>query len=139
MIADGKTVTIDYTLTVDGQILDSSSGKEPLEYTHGQGMLIPGFERELAGMASGETKKITVAPADGYGEITQEAFREVPRSHFPPDIIPEIGLRLSMQTPEGQQVPVAISAVKDEHVVLDFNHPLAGKELNFEVTVISVD
>jgi FKBP-type peptidyl-prolyl cis-trans isomerase 2 len=139
MIADGTKVKIDYTLTVDGEIVDTSKGKQPLEYTHGQDMLISGLEKELAGMKAEETKHVTVAPAEGYGEVSQEAFREVPRAEFPANITPEAGQQLSMQTPEGQQIPVTILEVKEDTVTLDFNHPLAGKELKFDVTVISVE
>jgi peptidylprolyl isomerase len=139
MIADGKKVKIDYTLTVDGEVVDSSQGKEPLEYTQGQGMLISGLEKELEGMQAGDEKKVTVAPAEGYGEVSQDAFREIPVSQFPQNITPEAGQRLSMQTPQGQQIPVTVAEVKDDVIVLNFNHPLAGKELTFDVKVVSVD
>jgi FKBP-type peptidyl-prolyl cis-trans isomerase 2 len=139
MIEKGKKVQIDYTLTVEGDVVDTSKGKQPLEYTHGEGMLIPGLENELVGMKPGEAKEVTVAAQDGYGEVVKDAFREVPRSQFPAEITPEEGLRLSMQSPEGQQIPVTIAEVKDDAIVLDFNHPLAGKELHFDVSVVDVD
>lgn len=139
MIEKGKKVQIDYTLTVDGNVVDTSKGKQPLEYTHGQGMLIPGLETELVGMKAGETKEVVVAAEKGYGEVVKDAFREVPRAQFPANITPEEGLRLSMQSPEGQQIPVTIAEVKEDAIVLDFNHPLAGKELHFDVSVVDVE
>lgn len=139
MIADGKKVKIDYTLTVEGKIVDTSKGRQPLEYTQGQGMLIPGLEKELEGMKSGEAKQVTVAPADAYGEVSKDAFKEIPRSEFPSDLTPQAGQKLGMQTPQGQQIPVTVFEVTDDKIILDFNHPLAGKELNFDVTVVSVE
>jgi len=139
MIAKGKKIKINYTLTVDGEVVDSSEGKEPLEYTQGEGMLIQGLEKELEGMKAGDAKNVTVAPTEGYGEVSKDALREIPRSQFPPNIDPEVGQRLSMQAPQGQQIPVTVAEIKDDVIILDFNHPLAGKELTFDVTVISVN
>jgi len=139
MIADGKNVKIDYTLTVDGAVVDTSKGKDPLAYTHGQGMLIKGLEVELSGMKTGDAKQVTIAPADGYGDHTPEAIQEVPLSQFPENMKPEVGMQLGIQTESGEQMPVRIAEIKKETAILDLNHPLAGKELNFDVKIVSVD
>ncbi len=134
----GRVVAMDYTLHVDGKQVDSSEGREPLEYLHGAGNIIPGLERELAGMEIGDSKKVVVAPADGYGESDPEAFIEVPHSEFPTDIPLELGLELQVQDPSGNPMYARIDTITDEMVRLDFNHPLAGKELHFDVTVLAM-
>ena len=139
MISEGKKVKFDYTLTVDGQVVDTSEGRQPLEYTQGEGKIITGLEQQMTGLKEGEEKKIEVAAEKGYGERNPDALREVPKEQFPPNITPEQGQQLAMTTPDGQRVPVLVSEVKDESVILDFNHPLAGKDLSFDVKVVSVE
>lgn len=134
----GRVVAMDYTLHVNGEKVDTSEGREPLEYLHGAGNIIPGLERELAGMEIGDSKKVVVAPSDGYGENDPEAFIEMPRSEFPSDIPLELGLELQVQDPNGNPMYARIDAITDETVHLDFNHPLAGKELHFDVTVLAL-
>lgn len=134
----GRVVSMDYTLHVDGEKIDSSEGREPLEYLHGAGNIIPGLERELSGMAVGESKEVIVSPADGYGESDPDAYIEVPRSEFPANIPLELGLELQVQDPNGNAMYARIDAITDEVVRLDFNHPLAGKELHFSVKIVGL-
>ena len=138
MVGAGKKVSIDYVLTIDGQKIDSSKQGEPLEYTQGRGQLIPGLEKELEGMKAGDKKSVNVSPEEGYGVRNEEAIKEIPRSDLPANLPLEPGKMLRVSTPEGQSFPAVIKEVKKDSVVLDFNHPLAGKELHFDVTVVSV-
>ena len=139
VISAGKKVSFNYTLTVDGEKVDSSDNTGPLTYTHGSGQIIKGLETELEGMKAGEKKQVTVSPQNGYGEVNPEAFKEIPKTQLPPDMAPAVGQVLTVTTQDGQSFPVIISEVKDEAVVLNLNHPLAGKELHFDVAVVSVE
>ncbi|MFO8052644.1 MAG: peptidylprolyl isomerase [Candidatus Omnitrophota bacterium] len=138
-IEKGKKVSFDYTLTVDDQVVDSSKERGPLTYTHGEGKIIPGLASKLKGMEEGQKTTVEVKPEEAYGQKNSEAFKEVPKSSLPKDLEPKVGMMLQMQGPEGQAVPVKVAEVKDEAVVLDLNHPLAGKTLNFDVTIVSVE
>jgi FKBP-type peptidyl-prolyl cis-trans isomerase 2 len=137
-IEKGKQVSFDYTLKVDGEVVDSSKDRSPLEYVHGEGKIIPGLSRELEGMKPGEEKKIKIQPADAYGEVKPDAVRDVPRENLPEGLEAKEGMMLQVQTPSGGTMPVKITEVKDESVTIDFNHPLAGKTLHFDVKVVSV-
>ena len=137
-VQDGHVVSMDYTLQVDGEVLDTSSGHEPLEFLQGAGNIIPGLEQELYGMAIGESKKVIVQPDEGYGTIDPEAFVEVPKEQFPPTIPLETGIEIQVTNQNGQPMSARIDSVSDDTVKLDFNHPLAGKELHFDVKVISL-
>ncbi len=139
MIQDGSRVKLHYTLTVDGETIDSSEGKEPLEYEHNRGQIIPGLEAQLAGLNPGDRKEVVVEPAQGYGERDPEAVQEVPKAAFADGVEDlEPGVVVSGQS--GDNVfRATVVAVKEETVELDFNHPLAGKTLHFNVEVVSVD
>ena len=137
-IEDGRTVKFDYKLTIDGQVVESSEGKEPLEYEHGAGAIIPGLEKKLAGMIAGDERTVIVAAKDAYGEINEEAYREVEKSKFPADFTPEPGMIIEIRNPDGGAVPAIVWEVKENTVVLNFNHPLAGKTLQFDVKIVSV-
>jgi len=137
-VNDGHVVAMEYTLKVDGEVADSSEGREPLQYIHGAGNIIPGLEREMVGMAIGESKEVVVAATDGYGEEDKEAFMDVPREQFPDEIPMEVGTEIQVQNQAGQPMYARISTVGDKSVRLDFNHPLAGKELHFSVKVVGV-
>ena len=139
MIEAGKTVKFDYTLTVDGQVVDTSTGKQPLEYKHGEGKIIPGLEKEMEGLQVGDSKTVTVAAKDGYGEVNKEAFRSIPKSQIPPNIKLEEGLMVNLQTADGKALPAEVFEIQDDTVVLNFNHPLAGKELLFDVTIVEIN
>jgi FKBP-type peptidyl-prolyl cis-trans isomerase SlyD len=138
LVADGQVVAMNYTLKVDGETIDASEDHGPIEFLQGQGNIIPGLERELYGMAVGESKDVVVVPEDGYGEIDSEAFMEVPRDQFPEDIPMEVGTLIEMHNESDQPLDARIESVGEETVRLDFNHPLAGKQLNFSVKIASL-
>lgn len=134
------TVKVHYkgTLT-SGEVFDSSEGREPLEFTVGAGQMIPGFDKGVEGMALNETKTIEIPCTEAYGEVLEEMIQEVPKQHLPADLAPEVGMQLISQTPDGNQFPLIVTEVKDESIVVDANHPLAGKDLVFEVTIVSIN
>lgn len=138
-IKQGDTVKVHYSGTLeDGTVFDASTGREPLEFTVGEGKIIPGFESAVTGLAVGE-KTTTEIPADqAYGPHMQEAVLQVPKAQLPPDLNPEVGQQLQMQRQDGQPVPVRVTEVGDETVTIDANHPLAGKDLKFEIEVVEV-
>lgn len=138
VVADGQVVSLEYTLTVDGEVIDSSEAHGPIEFIQGMGNIIPGLEEELYGMSVGESKSVTVAPEDGYGEIDPDAFQDFPREAFPPSIPLEPGVALRLQDESGNVHMAVIDSVTDDTVRLDFNHPLAGKELHFDVKVVGL-
>lgn len=137
-IHNGSKVAFDYTLTVDGKVFDSSAGRGPLEYTQGDGKLIPGLTGKLEGMKAGEEKTVEVTPKDAYGMPDPAAIRPVPLSSLPADKKPEAGMTLRAQNSNGQTAIVKIVEVKKDSAVIDFNHPLAGKTLVFKVKIVSV-
>jgi FKBP-type peptidyl-prolyl cis-trans isomerase SlyD len=137
-VQDGQVVSMEYTLKVDGLVTDASEAGEPLEYVHGAGNIIPGLEREMTGMAIGDRKVVVVAAEEGYGSQDEEAFMDVPRDQFPDEIPMEIGAGLQVQNKEGHSMFARIDRVDDQSVRLDFNHPLAGKELHFSVKVVGL-
>ena len=137
-IKDGQVVSMEYTLKVDGDVADSSEGREPLEFVHGAGNIIPGLEREMTGMAVGESKDVVVAAIDAYGVKDDEAFMDVPRDQFPKEIPMELGTEIQVQNQAGQPMYARIDKIEDDKVRLNFNHPLAGKELTFDVTIVGL-
>ena len=137
-VQDGLVVSMDYKLTLDGEVLDSSEDAGPLQFLAGYGNIVPGLEREMAGMKIGESKDVVVAPADGYGEFDEEAFMEVPRNEFPSDLQLEEGIELNVTDEDGQNQYARVENITDESVRLDFNHPLAGAELHFTVKVVAL-
>ncbi len=137
-IQDGSQVSIQYTLLDEkGDQIESNNGGDPFKYTHGKGDIIPGLENGLEGMKVGEEKTIEVKPEDAYGKIQPEAFQEVPRKNIPPELL-KVGAQLVKRNPHGQSMPVRVHEIKDETVVLNLNHPLAGKTLTFEVKIMAV-
>jgi FKBP-type peptidyl-prolyl cis-trans isomerase 2 len=139
VVADGMKVKFDYTLMVGTEQVETTQGKQPLEYVHGKKMLIPGLEKELVGMKAGDAKTVMVTAEDAYGPVRPEALREIENEKLPKDITPKVGMVLEMQDPEGNAYPAIVKEVKDKTFVLDFNHPLAGKELKFDVKIVSVE
>jgi len=134
-VVDDVVVSIDYSLTVDGEVVDASEENEPLEYLQGYQNVIPGLESQMVGMKIGESKEVLVNPRDGYGEVDPEAFVEVPKSEFPKGFDLKPGVDLQLQDQDGELVNAVIVSVTGNKVKLDLNHPLAGKELLFRVTV----
>lgn len=139
MISTGKKVKFDYTLTVDGKVVDSSKERGPLEYVQGSHSIIPGLEKALEGMKVGENKTVKVAAKEAYGEVDPKAFKEVAKSELPKEAPLEVGKVLVAKDSTGRQMPIIISEVKKDTVVLNFNHPLAGKDLTFDVKIVSID
>ena len=118
---------------------DSSEGREPLEFEVGGGMVIPGFDAGVTGMIVGEKKTIHIPFVEAYGPKQEEMIMEFPKDRFPADMVAEVGMQLNMSNGSGQDFPVVIVDVKEEVVVLDANHPLAGEDLVFDLELVSVE
>ncbi|MEN8169141.1 MAG: peptidylprolyl isomerase [Pseudomonadota bacterium] len=137
-ISANMVVSIDYTLTDDqGAVIDSSEGRAPLAYIQGIGNIIPGLENALEGKAQGDSLKVSIAPADGYGERSDDLTQQVPKEMFEGADEIEVGSQFQTMSETGPQV-VTVVAVNDEHITVDANHPLAGENLNFDVTIIEI-
>ena len=135
----GDSVKIHYTGTLnDGTVFDSSAGREPLGFTLGSGQVIPGFDDAVLGMSHGESKKVTISADRAYGERQKELVMPVPRNQVPPEINPEVGQKLQIQGPNGQPMMVEVVEVNDDHIMLDANPPLAGKDLTFEIELVEI-
>jgi FKBP-type peptidyl-prolyl cis-trans isomerase SlyD len=138
VVKDGMLVSLDYTVkTPDGKLLETSKGSQPLQYIHGKKMMIPGLERELTGMKIGAEKHITVKPEDGYGKLNPNAVQEVPKEKVPPNAL-KIGAVLVGTDKNGSPMPMTVKEIKEKTVVMDLNHPLAGKTLVFDVKVVDI-
>tara|TARA_B100000780_G_scaffold85815_2_gene58945 strand:- start:12566 stop:13063 length:498 start_codon:yes stop_codon:yes gene_type:complete len=134
-----RAVGFHYTLTDDtGTELDSSSGRDTMTYIHGLGMIIPGLEQALEGQVVGASLNVSIAPEDGYGVVDPQMIEEVPRDSFRDVDTIEVGMQFEAQTEKGDTVAVTVTAVSDDTVTVDGNHPLAGKTLNFDVSVEEV-
>lgn len=134
---NGDTVRVHYTGRLeDGQVFDSSEGGEPLEFTVGAGDVLPGFEEAVRGMHVGDRRTFDIEPEDGYGEYHEERVRTLPRDGINLDAEPQVGMILALSLPDGTQLPIEITEVTDTHVTLDANHPLAGRKLTFDVTLV---
>jgi len=135
----GNKVKIHYTGTLeDGSQFDSSEGREPLEFELGSGQVIPGFDNAVEGMAVGESKSGSIAPEDAYGPRVEQAIQEVPKSALPPDLEPVVGMRLQAQGQGQQTLQLTVTEVGDETITVDGNHPLAGKTLNFKISLVEI-
>jgi FKBP-type peptidyl-prolyl cis-trans isomerase 2 len=135
----GDTVRIHYTGTLpDGSTFDSSAGRDPLEFTVGSGQIIPGLDRAIDGMSVGEKKTVEVPASEAYGDRNPEGVQTVPRAQVPDHIPLDPGTQLQVQTGDGRTLPVTVADVTEEAVVLDANHPLAGKDLTFEVELVEI-
>ncbi|HUT78621.1 MAG TPA: peptidylprolyl isomerase [Polyangia bacterium] len=131
-------VSIDYTLKLDsGDVVDKSEAGAPLEFVFGSGQIIPGLERRLAGMEQGERAAVVVEAAAGYGEVNEELWNEIPRAEFPADVDIKAGMMFNAETPHGP-IRFRVREAEGDVVVADFNHPLAGERLHFDVTVVGV-
>jgi FKBP-type peptidyl-prolyl cis-trans isomerase SlyD len=138
-IANGTVVSIDYKLHLgDGVVVDASEAGDPLTYLHGEGQIVPGLERALEGLDVGDARQVVVPPADGYGDAVPHGVQEVDRKAFPADVELKPGLELGAVGPDGEVVNFVVREVKADSVVIDMNHPLAGKTLHFDVTVREV-
>ena len=138
-VTKDHVVSIDYQLRLkDGTAVDQSQPGDPLRYIQGRGHIVPGLERELEGMSTGEEKRVVVTPADGYGEHDTRGIQEVPRAMFPQGMTPTVGQVLSARGPQGELVQFRVRAVGDQQVTIDLNHPLAGEELHFDIRITEV-
>lgn len=139
-VKNGDKVKVHYKGTLsDGAVFDSSQGKDPLEFTVGQGQVIPGFENGVIGMSAGEKKTINIPCAEAYGEYSDEAVFSIGKENLPLGMEPAAGQQLQMVSPEGQVFQVIIKEVSGNEIKLDANHPLAGKDLTFELELVKVN
>ena len=138
-VKSGDVVRVHYTGTLeDGSQFDSSVGRAPLEFTVGAGQMIAGFDAGVVGMAVGEKKTILIDPDHGYGQKDPTAIIEFPSSNIPEGMAVEVGMKLNLQNQYGQPVPVVVMEVKEEVIIMDANHFLAGKDLTFEVEIVEI-
>jgi FKBP-type peptidyl-prolyl cis-trans isomerase SlyD len=138
-IGDKKLVRLDYTLrNAAGEVLDTSEGGEPLSYVHGAHQIVPGLEQQLAGLSAGDSKDVVVQPEDGYGVPDPEGIFSVPRAAFPEGAVLEVGESFIGEDDQGGAVPVRVIEVREDQVVVDANHPLAGETLFFHIDVREV-
>ena len=138
-VKNGDTVKVHYTGSLeDGSVFDTSQDREPMEFTLGSGQLIPGFEKAVEGMEKGESTKVTIPSEEAYGEPREDLIISVPRENMPDGVTPEVGMQLQVNQPDGQSIPVRITEIADEEVKLDANHPLAGKDLIFEIELMEI-
>jgi len=135
----GNTVKIHYTCMLDnGMVIDSSKERDPLEFTIGSGQVISGCENAVVGMSVGDTKTVKIPASEAYGEYRQELVINIERSQFPQDIDPVEGLSLHLKSPDGHVFNAVITRVEGNSVTLDANHPLAGKDLTFEIELVEI-
>lgn len=137
-VEGGKKVTLYYQLFVNGTLVEKADAKEPFTYTHGKEQIVPGLEKGLSGLRVGDKKTIHVKPDEAYGAIDSKAFQEVETDKLPPDVPQKVGTLLEARSARGEMRLVKITEVKEKSVIIDFNHPLAGKELVFQVEVAQV-
>lgn len=136
---NGDKVRVHYTgKLTNGEEFDSSKNREPLEFTVGAGQMIKGFDAAMPGMAVGDKKTINILPADAYGEKDDQAMIEFPKENIPKDMKVEVGMQLQLRNENGQPFPVTIAEIKDDVIVLDANHSLAGKELVFDIELMEI-
>jgi FKBP-type peptidyl-prolyl cis-trans isomerase SlyD len=137
-IANDVVVSLAYTLTVDGEVLDEAGDADAIQFLQGHSNIIPGLERQLAGLKVGATKTVIVSAEEGYGPVDEDAFDEVVLEDFPAGVVPEVDMELEMKDEDGNEMYGRVVEVGDEAVVMDFNHPLAGKELEFKIKVVAL-
>ncbi len=138
LVADDLVVTMEYTLTVDGEIVDSSEEDGPIQFLQGYGNIIPGLESHLGGLAVGENLQVTVAAKDAYGEFDPEQIVDIPLDEFPEEICLEPGVELEMKDQDDNMLFAKVISVGKSRAKLDFNHPLAGRDLTFDVKIVSL-
>ena len=135
----GDTVKIHYTGTLDdGSQFDSSAGRDPLEFEIGSGQVIPGFDKAVEGMAVGDSKNVRIEPGDAYGQRHEQLVQEVDRSLLPDDLDPREGMTLQSSSPDGQTMQFMVTAVAEETITVDANHPLAGQALSFDIELVEI-
>ena len=140
MRKENNTIKVNYTGKLsNGQVFDTSEGKEPIEFVLGQGRLIPGFEKGLIDMKLNEKKTIEIAKDQAYGDVNDNLIQEVKKTDLPQDMEPKVGMGLVSKSPDGQEINLMVVEVKEESIVIDGNHPLAGYDLVFDVEVVEIN
>ncbi len=138
-VKEKDTVKVHYTgKLTDGQVFDSSLEREPLEFTLGEGMLIPGFEKAVIDMKVNEKKTVSISKEEAYGEKLDELFQKVEKAQLPEEIKPEVGMGLVSKNPDGSERQLRVAAVNDDHIIVDANHPLAGHDLVFDLELVEI-
>ena len=138
-VESGLFVSVEYKGTLDnGEIFDTSEGRQPLEVQMGAGNVIPGFESAIMGMSINETKTFTLSPEEAYGHRDDSRMHDFPKAEIPEGMKPEVGQTLMLSTPQGQQIPARVDSIDDEKVTFDLNHPLAGQTLTFNIEVVGI-
>ncbi|GAB4332939.1 MAG: peptidylprolyl isomerase [Bacteroidales bacterium] len=138
-VKKGDTVKVHYTgKLTDGTVFDSSEGREPLQFTVGDGRLIRGFDEGVVGMEVNESRTVEIKSEDAYGPVRDDLFVKVPMSQLPEGLKPEVGMELISQQPDGQEIIVTVKEVQDDSVLIDANHRLAGQDLVFDITLVEI-
>lgn len=138
-VKEGDKVKVHYTGTLnDGSVFDSSREREPLEFEIGSGSIIPGFEKAVLELAPGDSTTVEIPSAEAYGEVREDMIITVEREKLPADIDPEVGMQLQLQQPDGGAMPVVVSDLTESHITIDANHPLAGRDLKFEIELVEI-
>jgi peptidylprolyl isomerase len=138
-VKNGDVVKVHYTgRLVTGEQFDSSEGREPLEFMVGAGHMIKGFDKAIPGMKVGDKKTINITPEDAYGEKDMQAIIEFPKENIPKDMQLQVGMKLELRSQDGQPIPVIVEDIKDDLIILDANHSLAGKELVFDIELVEI-
>jgi peptidylprolyl isomerase len=138
-VKDGDRIKVHYTAkTEDGNVFETTENRPPLDFTVGDGQVMPAIEKGVAGMNLGETKTITLQPEEAFGPRHEELVIEVEKEVFPPDIMPEIGLKLQIKQPEGEPMVVMITDLDENNITLDANHPLAGSRVILDIELVEI-
>jgi len=138
-VKKGDKIKVEYTGTLeDGTVFDSSVGKDPLEFEAGSGKVIKGFDDAVIGMKKDEEKEVKIECKDAYGDPNPQMKQKIPREQLPKEQEPKVGMMLGLKSPDGQQFPARIAEITDKDVIVDLNHPLAGKNLNFKIKIIDI-
>lgn len=138
VVMDGAVISLQYTLSgEDGKTIESNKGQQPMKYTQGAKQIIPGLEKALAGMKVGEEKRVKFKPEDGYGPVNDKAFQEFPKEKVPQEM-QKVGAQLMLKGPQGQALPVRVKEIKEKTVLMDMNHPMAGKTLVFDIKILDI-
>jgi FKBP-type peptidyl-prolyl cis-trans isomerase SlpA len=138
-VKENNTVKVHYTGRLsDGRVFDSSEGKDPLEFTLGKGQMIPGFEKGVIDMKLNQKKTITISEEEGYGSVNDDLRQEVQKSELPEDLTPEVGMGLVAKSANGQETNLRVVKVEEDSIIIDGNHPLAGKDLIFDLEVVAI-
>ena len=139
-VKQNDKVKVHYTgKLANGEVFDSSEGRDPMEFQVGTGQLIPGFENGVIDMKVNEKKTIVIPSTEAYGEPREELVQEVPKDRLPQEIEPEIGMGLVSKTPDGNEIQLVVKEIKEDAIIVDGNHPLAGQELTFDVEVVEIN